>query len=109
MERQTKPVAKLQTERGELVGEAVFFRLGPQFGDLIRRHAGLDRRDRSINPFARLDVGVALRGRRPADVERSIVTGPVSLEGMDHVEECLVAGAEQTIGKVVRVRTATLS
>ena len=43
-----------------------------------------------------------------ADRERAVVAGPVAVVGVDDVEEGLVAGPDQPVGEVVRVRVAPL-
>jgi hypothetical protein len=65
--------------------------------------------DRGVDPFARLHIGVVLRRRRAADVEGPVVAGAVALVGLEDVEERLIAGAEQPVGEVVRMRVAALA
>ena len=81
----------------------------PDRGDLIGRHARPDERDRVVQPFAAAPVCVELRRRRVADVERAVVARPVAVEGMDDVEEGLVARAQQPVGERVRVRVAAVA
>ena len=102
-------VAELEPEARLLVGEAELLRGRPDRGDLVRRHAGADEVDRGIEPFAAARVGVELRVRHPADVERAVVARPVAHERVDDVEERLVARAQQPVGEDVRMRVAAVA
>ena len=102
-------VRELQAERLHLAAEAEVLGLGQQRGDLVGADAGLDAVDPAVHPLARLRVGVALRRGRAADREGAVVAGPVAVEGVDDVEERLVAGADEPVGEVVRVRVAPLA
>src|SRR5882724_38685 len=106
---QADAVAEVQPERGHLALEADLLRLGEGPRDLVRRHAGLDERDGLVHPLARLLVGHQLRLRRLADAERAVVAGAIADERHDDVEERLVAGPDDAVGEVVRVRAAALA
>ena len=54
-------------------------------------------------------IGVVLALGRAADSEGAVVAGPVAVEGVDDVEEGLVAGPDDAVGEVVRVRVASLA
>ena len=43
---------------------------------------------------------------RAAHSEGAVVAGPVAVEGVDDVEEGLVAGPDDAVGEVVRMRVA---
>ena len=62
-----------------------------------------------VDPLPRPLVRVALRVAGRADDERAVVAGLVADEGLDDVEEGLVAGADEPIGEDVRVRAAALA
>ncbi len=70
---------------------------------------GFKQLDRAVHPLARLAVRRALRRRRATDRERAVVARAVADERMDDVEERLVAGADQAVREVVRMRRAALA
>ena len=84
-------------------------RLRQRARDLVRADAGLQQVDRAVHPFARLAIRGALRRRRAADVERAVVARAIAHERLDDVEERLVAGTDQAVGEVVRMRAAALA
>jgi hypothetical protein len=100
-------VAELQTEGGALVGQADLLRARPHGGDLVGRHARPDQVDRRVEPLAAATVGIELRRRRVADVERAVVAGAVAVEGVDDVEEDLIARAQKTVGEGVWMRASS--
>ena len=102
-------VPELQAEAGLLVGEAELLRGRPDARDLVGRRAGAHELDGVVEPLAALLVGVDLRVRDAADVERAVVARPVAHERVDDVEERLVAGAQQAVGEDVRVRVAAIA
>ena len=63
----------------------------------------------AVHPLPRLLVGVPLRLGRAADAEGAVVAGAVAVEGMDDVEERLVARPDDAVGEVVRMRVAPLA
>ena len=83
--------------------------LGKARGDLVGRHAGLDERDRPVHPLAGFLVGRPLGAGRLAHAERAVVAGAIADEGHDDVEEGLIAGADDPVSEVVRVRAAALA
>ena len=92
-----------------LPGEAQAFRSRPDRSHLVGRDAGFDHSDRSVDPFAGLHVGIVLRRGRTAHVEGPVIAGAISLIGLQNVKEGLIAGADQTVGEVVRMRVAALA
>src|SRR6185437_9197376 len=88
---QSQPVAEQEAERLHLAGETDLLRLGPARRDLVGGDTGFDQRDRCVDPFARALVGVLLRIGGAADIEGAVVAGAISHEGLDDVEERLVA------------------
>src|SRR5215218_6676468 len=109
VEADPEPVPELQSEARLLVREAELLPRRPHARDLIRRRAGADEVDRVVEPLTALLVRVDLRGRDTADVERSVVARPVAHEGVDDVEERLIARPEQSVREHVRVRVAAVS
>ena len=65
--------------------------------------------DSGVHPLAGLRVGIALGRGRAADRERAVIAGAIAVEGVDDVEEGLVAGPDDPVGEVVRVRVAALA
>src|SRR5262249_42073492 len=59
--------------------------------------------------FARFLVGVVLGRRSAADIEGPVVAGPVADEGMQNVEERLIARPQHPVGEIVRMRIAALA
>ena len=102
-------MGELQPERLHLAAEAELLGLRQQRRDLVGAHAGLDAGQPAVHPLAGLRVGVPLRRGRAAHRERAVVAGPVAVERVDDVEERLVAGADEPVGEVVRVRVAPLT
>ena len=102
-------MGELEAERLHLAAEPELLRLRQQRSDLVGADPRLDAVDAAVHPLPRLRVGVALRRRRGADGEGPVVAGPVAVEGVDDVEECLVAGPDDPVGEVVRVGVAALS
>src|SRR5687768_8063016 len=78
-------------------------------GDFVAAHAWLEQSDRVVHPLARFAIRSPLRGRRATDGERAVVTRAIADERMDDVEERLVAGANQAISEIVRMRRAALT
>ena len=103
------PWPNCKPKAAQLVGKAEILRFRPDRRHLVGRHARLDQRDRGVQPFAALDVRVALRRRGAADVEGAVVAGAIALVALQDVEERLIAGAEKAIGEVVRMRAAALA
>src|ERR1700710_713386 len=93
VEADAKAVAELQAEARFLVGEALLLGGRPARGDLVGGDAGADQVDRVVEPLAALLVGVDLGLVGAADRERAVVARAVAHEGVDDVEESLVAGA----------------
>src|SRR5438874_1093287 len=56
-----------------------------------------------------LSVTTTSSSLRAADTEGAVVAGAVAHVRLDDVEERLVAGADQPVGEVVRVRAAALT
>ena len=81
----------------------------PDAGELSVVTPGLTRAIAASIHSRALLVGVALRARGAADVERPVIAGAVAVERLDDVEEGLVARADQPVREVVRVRAATLA
>src|SRR4051812_50191022 len=75
MQRKPEPMAELQAEGGHLVGETKILRLREYLADLVGGDARLDQRDRLVEPFACLLVGVVLYRRRAPDIEGAVVAG----------------------------------
>src|SRR6185295_17171363 len=73
------------------------------------RDTGLEQRDRAVHPIAGLLVSVLLGLGRAADAEGAVVARAVADVRMDDVEERLVAGADQAVSEVVRMRIAALA
>src|SRR4051794_21692832 len=109
VQAEPEPVGELQPERLHLAAEAELLGLRQQRGDLVGAHADADTRDPAVHPLPGLGVGVALGRGRAADREGAVVAGPVAVEGVDDVEERLVAWPDQPVGEVVRVRVAPLA
>ena len=84
---------ELQAEGRKLIRESEALRRRPDFRNDIGADARLDQRDRLVEPFAALLIGVMLRRRRATEVECSIVAGPVTLVAVQNVEKRLVARA----------------
>jgi len=75
VQRKTQAVSELQPEGFHLAGEAEVLGLGPDARHDVGRDPGPNQRDRRVDPLARPLIGVALRRRREADVERTVITG----------------------------------
>src|ERR1035437_4496662 len=109
VQSKAEAMAELQTEGRHLVGEAKLSCGGTGFGDHVGASTGADQIDGLIHPLACLGVGVALRAGRTADGQGPVVTRAVTVERTDDVKECLVAGTDNSVGEVVRVRVAPLT
>ena len=90
-------MAELQSECIHLVDEAEVFGLGPYSGDHVCRVAGPHELDGVVHPLAGLLKRISLRLGSPPDHERSVVAGPVAVEGMDDVEIGLVSRADHSV------------
>ena len=108
-DRQPDAVAVLQRERGHLVGEAELGGRRPHGADVGGRHAGLDHGDRPVDVLAADLVGVALRRRGAAHLERAVVARAVAVVAVQDVEERRVTGTDDAVGVDVRVRRAALA
>src|SRR5918994_3951931 len=108
VEEEPHAVAELEPEALHLRVEAELLGLRPDRCDLVGRDARLHQLDRRIDPFPRALVRVALRVGRGADGEGAVVAGLVADEGLDDVEEGLVAGADEAVAGNVRMRGAAL-
>ena len=104
VEEQADAVPELQAEALHLVAEPELLGLRPDLRDLVGGHAGAHQLDRRVDPLARPLVGVALGVVGPADGERPVVARLVADEGVDDVEEGLVAGTDDPVAEDVRVR-----
>src|SRR5438105_3858586 len=102
-------MTEIEPEGGHFTLESDFGSLGQLFGCFIRTDAGFQHFDRIIHPLAGAFIRVALWLSGAADGECAVIAGAISDEGMDDVEVCLVAGPDDAVGEVVRVRAATLS
>src|SRR5207245_10560917 len=102
-------VPELQAEGFHLTPEAKILRFRPGLCDQVGGHAGLDHIDSDIDPFSCLPIGVSLALRCPADIEGPVVAGAIAVVGLDDVEEGLVAGPDEAIGKDMWVRAAALA
>ena len=96
-----RPKHSISLDEPELLG------LRPDLRDLVRADARPHQLDRGVDPFAGLLVRVALGVGRPADGERPVVAGLVADEGLDDVEERLVAGPDDPVAEDVRVRASS--
>src|SRR5579871_6135330 len=103
------PVTELQSEGLELAAETELLSGGPQGGDLVGRHPGLDHRDRRVDPLPRPAVGVALAGRLAPDGEGPVVAGAVAVVGMDDVEVGLISRPDDAVREDVRVGAAAFA
>src|SRR5665213_1332000 len=97
----SEAVAKLQTKGVHLAGETKVSRRGPRERNLVRADTGLDELDRQIHPRSSLGVGLALWRRRTPDRHRAVVARAIAVVGVNDVKECLVPGANDSIGEVV--------
>src|SRR5215472_3050079 len=109
MQPESKPMAEVQPERVHLARKPNHFRLGKSASNLVGRNAWLQEIDRFVHPFARIAVRGVLRWSSHPYVERSVVTGAITHERLDDVEERLVAGTDEPVGEVVRMRAAALA
>src|SRR5882757_2479559 len=105
----TDSVTKLKAECGHLAWETKLFSLRPNLDDCVGRYAGPDQVNGLVQPFPACLVCVMLSRSRAADVECPVVTGSIADEGMQNVEEGLVAGPNQAIREIVWVRVAALA
>src|SRR5213593_1242252 len=109
MQAQPQAMAEVEPERFHLARKTDLLRLRKRPRDLVRADSRLEQIDRPVHPFARLAVRRTLRGRGASNVEGAVVTGAIAHEGLNDVEECLIAGADQAIGEVMRMRRAALA
>ena len=109
MQGNAETMAELQRKGLHLVREAELLCLREHRRNLVSADAGAHARNCRIHPAPRSLVGVPLRIRRAADTEGAVVAGAVAHIRLDDVEERLVAGADQPVGEVVRVRAAALT
>src|SRR4051812_14368044 len=109
VEADAEAVAELQAEAGLLVGEAELLRRRPDARDLVGRATRAHELDGHVEPLAALLVGVQLRLRDAADVEGAVVAGAVAHEGVDDVEEGLVAGSQEAVAEDVGVGVAAVA
>src|SRR4029077_10456593 len=109
VQAETESVAELQPKRGHLALEPEVLRLRPQFGDLIGPGPRAHQLDGRVDPLASARVGIALCGSRATHGERAVVARAIPVEGLDDVEVRLVAGTDQPIREIVRMRVAALT
>src|SRR5215813_255611 len=109
VEPKAEPVAEVEAEGSHLALEADLLRLGKALGDALGGYARLDESDGAVHPVPRLLVGAVLGGSSPSHAERPVVAGAVAHEGLDDVEEGLVAGAKHAVGEVVGMGRAALA
>ncbi len=109
MQAEPEPVAEVEAERRHLGLETDLGGFRKHLRHLVGADAGLQHRDRAVHPVARALVRVDLRARRPAHREGAVVAGAIAHERMDDVEIRLVAGTDQPVGEIVRVRAAALA
>src|SRR6202000_797976 len=102
-------VRELQAERRELAVEAEVLGARQRQRDRVGGYARLDGVEGRVHPLTGPPVGVLPGRRGPDDAERAVVARPVAVERVDDVEERLVAGADEAVGEVVRVRVAALA
>src|SRR6202048_483995 len=108
MQGKAEAMPELQPERRHLVGEPEILRLRPDLADLVGGDPRLDQRDRLVQPFARLLVGVVLDGSSAAHIEGAVVARAVPHEGLQDIEERLVPRSQHAVGEIVRMRIAAL-
>ena len=106
---QPQAMAEVQTERVDLAREADLVGRGQRVRDVVAAHAGPQQLDRAVHPLARLAVRSALRARGATDRKRAVVARAIADERLNDVEERLIAGPNQPIREVVRMRRATLA
>src|SRR5439155_19494920 len=101
-------VTELEPEGLHLVLEAEVLGPRPGAGDDVSRHTGLDEIDAGVDPLPGALVGIVLAGRGPTDAERPVIARPVAVEGLNDVEERLVARSDQPVREDVGMGTAAL-
>src|SRR5262245_62308980 len=109
MQVQAEAMAELETESRQFVREAKLLRLRPGARNLVGHHAGADQFDGAIEPLTRLLVSVVLRGRSAPDIEGAVVAGAIAHEALQNVEEGLIAGPDQPVGEIMRMRIAAFA
>src|ERR1700752_2501716 len=102
-------MSELKTEGRHFIRKAKLLRLGKGRTYVGRRCPRFDAGHGVVQPFTRFLVGIALRCGRAADIEGSVVTGPIAHERLQNVEERLVARPDHSIGEVVRMWIAALT
>src|SRR5580700_1072119 len=102
-------VAILQRETGFFIGEAEFFSLRPDRGDLRRGAAGTHQFDRGIEIFAATFVSIHHRVRSIAHGEAAVIARAIAHVGMQNVVVDGVARPQHAIGKHMRMRIAAFA
>src|SRR3990172_12262308 len=108
-DRQADAVAVLESEGGFFVGEAEFFRLGPEFDHVRRGNSRLDDADGGVHVVAATLVGIIHRRGGAADGESPVVAGPVTVVAVKNVEERRIARTQDPVGINMRMRAAVLA
>src|SRR5262245_40685245 len=109
MQVQAKAVAELQPESRQFIWEPKLLCLRPGTRNLVGHHSGTDQLDGAIEPFTSLFISVVLRGRGAADIEGAVVAGSITHEALQNVEEGLIAGPDQPVGEIMRMRIAAFT
>src|SRR5882757_4041724 len=109
VERDAEAVAELQREGFHFIGKAELLGARKHGRDFVGPDARPDLGDPCIHPFARLGVGILLRIACLSHCEGAVVAGAIAHVGLDDVEEGLIAGTDDAVGKIVGVRAAALA
>src|SRR5206468_10261606 len=99
----------LERESSLFIGEAKFFRFGPQLDNISGGHPRLNRVNGPIQDIPAVLVGIYLRLRGAPHYKGAIVTGAIAVIAVQDVEICRVARPQGAIGINVWMGTAPLA
>src|SRR5712691_12272432 len=105
----TYAVTVLEREGGLFIGEAKFFRSGPELDNVSGGHPRLDRVNGPIQDFPAILVSIYLRLRSASHYKGAIVAGAITVIAVQDVEICRVTRPQGAIGKHVWMGTATFA
>src|SRR6185369_14827679 len=105
MQTEREAVTEVQTKCRHLSFESDIGALRQLLGGFIGAETGLQHCDRVVHPLACTLVGILLRHSRTSDGKRSVVARAIADERMDDIEVRRIAGTNQSVCEVVRMRT----
>src|ERR1019366_1460663 len=102
-------MSKLKSKGRQFTIKSELFRLGPNLCNCCGICSNLNGVDGGVHPLAALGVSIALRGSRTSHGKGAVITGSISVKGMNNVKESLITWPDDPVREIMWVRITSLS